>query len=385
MSKQQKQTIVGLLRGTMLDKDELEAFLLDITEEEFVQYGLAEQVSQNIYTILTNAKEKFRTLPSWLLKCVHLDKMYRMNRLNELLDLLTPKQLSIGLLHHNLKDKRYNKVRKQIIHNQIVVRALQNNFLVGDEYGEYVQLLGLLTTNQRKDLWDDLRPSDIQRTLRRWHNGDVKDKESYKQLVKGLHEALHTNVSGPLADSRILEDPYGKEDGRFIGWDITINELVHECMKEGVIPTIAKYKVSNNQWLEMRWTDWGRQAALGIPEWDDYLKKQPKIMEEVSNYYGQLIKDRMRKDSEGVVEDLAPVSFSFKSPVYKVVGMNYKSGSKFAKEVQVGDVIYMELAGREEYQLYVNGVAKGIYKEGQIRVALNFTGQKQSIFNVKEE
>lgn len=393
METSNKRLVTELLRAEKEDFTKLEELLPHITEEEFVSMGLGTVINgwQRGYSNINEIKEIAEKYP-WLRRVVTVSKLERYHK--DYVKSMTLEDLVINMSNNTYKEIHYTT--GIILYTHYIKR---NEDFTQDEQ-LLVSIMEKMSLRDKKALYNELNDNIVHYAeIQMYQNKNretavrtVKQKESYKQVLATIIKELEGSVKRPSSAGEVIVDPYGVVEPHFIGWDVSVNQLIEEMVTEGYIETVEKYKLSTSQRMvyEKLKRDGFKESVDDedlVNRWETYVESLGgiyKLYHLVSKYEGRLKEAKNNKQAEGKKGRSKPVGFDFKTPLYKVVRLNYKSKARVTEHIKVGDTLQLEYAGEGSFTVVVNGIrTELLLKETEIHNSFNIRLAGRCIFDLE--
>lgn len=360
MNNELKRDITELLRGRNRDWDQMDKVLSQITEEQFVQMGLVgifNQIAEQ-YRMSQGAVSNAKKYP-WVNKYINLDNfggaLYRQ------LQPLTIPELLVNIRIHKYKD--ITNILGDILYKLYINGKVELTPHVED----LITILDSISVKERKGVYESLIGwYERNRGVMDKKTTNIQGTESYKHIIKLIGEALDRNASGPLSGGDIILDFYHQEHPHFIGWTITINDIMYDILNLGFKEGVIKNKLSRTQRYDIA-KDFSAPINWKLPflldselesKWADFIKQNGgftglytilrDIDKELKDKKAQTVYEGKKERTDGIGIDMV-------TPRYRVVRVNYKSKAKIVNYVKLHDVVQISYSYNGMFNVIVNG------------------------------
>lgn len=360
MNNELKRDITELLRGDHRNWDQMNKVLSQITEEQFVQTGLVgifnKIAKQN--RMSQGAVSNAQKYP-WLNKYINLDN-YGRTTYRQFQPLTIP-ELLVNIQVHKYKDitniledtlfKLYIKGKVELTPHVEDLVTILDSISVKERKGVYASLIGWYERNRGVM---DKKTTNIQ------------GNDSYKQIIKLTGEALDRNASGPLSGGDIILDFYHQEHPHFIGWTITINDIMYDILNLGLKEGVIKHKLTRSQCYAIA-NYFGKPNNGDLlflldseleSKWADFIKQNGGFtgLYTILRDIDKELKDKKAQTAyEGKKERTDGIGMDMVTPRYRVVRVNYKSKAKIVSYIKLNDVVQFAYNYNGMFRVIVNG------------------------------
>lgn len=390
MNNELKRDITELLRGDNRNWDKMNKVLSQITEEQFVQMGLVDIFNQITKTVNRSqgAVSNIQKYP-WVRKYINLG-----NYGGSLYRLLPP--LTIPELLVNSQVNKYKDITN-ILGNTLYKLYITGKFELTPHVEDLINILDSISVKERKGVYE---------TLIGWYerNRGVMDKkltniqgtESYKHIIKLIGEALDRNASGPLSGGDIILDFYYQAYPHFIGWTITINDIMYDILNHGFKEGVIKHKLTRSQCYAItnyfgEPNNGGLQFLLDSElesKWADFIKQNggyTGLITRIRDIDKELKDKKAQTMCEGKKERTNGIGIDMVTPRYRVVRVNYKSKAKIVNYVKLHDVVQISYSYNGLFNVIVNGDTLDFtLTETELHNSFNIRTNTKCIYDLEE-
>lgn len=388
--------VTDLLRkGTdTKDWDTMDKVLAGITEEEFLSCGLDTIFNGWIKGFYDGELDYLPRANQykWLYRIIDLDRIMVLDKRS--LREITVEDLAINLSRNTYKNQA-----------DFIAYVIQTRYIRGKEElseGEpYIrEIFTNLTTNNKKKLYANFTDyyyillgvssyrKDDKDTIKR-----LKETDGYKNVVDLLSRLFEETIKRPLTSSDLIIYPYLNKKPHFIGWTVTLNDLLEESIANGYLETLRKYKLSSSQmgfYHSLRREDVLRAVNDEdlLNRWDTYVNRiggTTQLYDDWRTYDLENQEAKRKKQAKGAKKRAEPIGFHFNSPLYKVVRLNFASKARVTNYLKVGDTVQLSYIGGGLFGLIVNQKQTDLQlRETEVHAAINIDKGSNSIFDLVE-
>lgn len=388
--------VTDLLRkGTdTKDWDTMDKVLAGITEEEFLSCGLDTIFNGWIKGFYSGELDYLPRANQykWLYRIIDLDRIMVLDKRS--LREVTVEDLAINLSRNTYKNQA-----------DFIAYVIQNRYIRGKEElseGEpYIrEIFTNLTTNNKKKLYANFTNyyyillgvssyrKDDKDTIKR-----LKESDGYKKVVDLLSRLFEETIKRPLTSSDLIIYPYLNKKPHFIGWTVTLNDLLEESIANGYLETLRKYKLSPSQmdfYHSLRREDVLRAVNDEdlLNRWDTYVNRNGgtiQLYDDGRTYDLENQEAKRNKQAKGAKKRAESIGFHFNSPLYKVVRLNFASKARVTNYLKVGDTVQLSYIGGGLFGLIVNQKQTDLQlRETEVHAAINIDKGSNSIFDLVE-